>query len=105
MARPIVTNINQSSAAAYTALGTKSKNSLHLVGAGAVRDTAVTRLEWLTQAAYDLLTPSPSTLYLINATMRGRGTAHRWPLAADTATAFYLGSTLLTAVYLGGVVQ
>ena len=102
MPRPINTHHWQGSAAAYAALSEKSGTTLYLNTEGDGRKVTITRFEWMSAAAYSgLADPASTPLYIINESMRGRGTAHRWPLAADGAVAFYLGATPVGAILIG----
>jgi len=97
MARPITTRTFQGTLPAE-----RAANALYLVTSGAPRVARATRFTWLSQAEYDALAVKyPSTLYIIHATLRGEGSAHRWPLAGDDAAALNLGDTAVSAAYIG----
>ena len=102
MIRPILTHHYQGSAAAIGTPGPGNEETLFLVTSGALRLVRITRFEWMSQATYDGLTdPSPTTLFLISNIARGTGSAHRWPFAADTMIAAYLGGAVVSDLLIG----
>lgn len=92
----VITRHAQGGAAELGAI-TQSPTTLYLETSGAVRKVVITRFEWMAQADYDALAVKyPTTLYIIHPSLKGRGTAHRWPRAGVSATAFYLGDVLIS---------